>query len=148
MNAWFLFAVVVVVWVYVDARSIGVRKGLMPGSFDMSAEAWALLCLLIWVVGLPLYLSKRGELRRLAREGPATAEDEGPELAEDEPPASLHGATETGAARREADREATPETLYRPPSEAAQKEPPPKAAPRRAARPTRKAKPPNRPAGE
>lgn len=66
MNALLLLVIALSCWVYWDAKSIGVRKGLMPGAFDMSPASWAGLCLLIWIVWLPLYLSKRGQLKQLA----------------------------------------------------------------------------------
>lgn len=66
MNALALLVVALACWVYFDAKSIGVRKGLMPGAFDMSPASWAGLCFLIWIVWFPLYLSKRGQLKQLA----------------------------------------------------------------------------------
>ena len=61
------------IWVYADAKSIGVRKGLIPGFADMSAGGWLAVCLLLWIVGFPMYLAKRTELQRAARGGGSVA---------------------------------------------------------------------------
>jgi hypothetical protein len=51
------------IWVYVDAKNIGVRKGLIKGFFDMGAGTWCAVTLLLWIVGFPAYLVKRGSLK-------------------------------------------------------------------------------------
>lgn len=66
-SAVFLLVVGISAWVYFDAKAIGVRKGLMPGPFDMTPLGWAGLCLLLWIVWFPIYLSKRTSLRVLAK---------------------------------------------------------------------------------
>jgi len=58
-------------WVYWDATRLRIgrikgRKGLS----NMSAEAWALVTLLLWIVGFPAYLLKRNTLRAQAEEHP------------------------------------------------------------------------------
>lgn len=53
------------IWVYFDAKTIGVRKGQLSGFVDMGRWGWFLACLLIWIVGFPLYLSKRDVYRRI-----------------------------------------------------------------------------------
>ena len=50
-------------WVYVDAKMIGVRKGLISGMFDIGAGAWCAATLLLWIVVFPAYLIKRGALK-------------------------------------------------------------------------------------
>lgn len=54
------------IWVYFDARSIGVKKGVLRGLFDLGPAGWFWVCLLLWIVGFPAYLAKRGELKRVA----------------------------------------------------------------------------------
>lgn len=48
------------VWVGQDARKLGVRRGMLPGSsFDMGATAWTVCCLFLWFVAFPGYLIVR-----------------------------------------------------------------------------------------
>jgi hypothetical protein len=61
------------IWVFADAKSLGVRKGLVKGVFDMGPGEWAFACLLVWIICFPLYLSKRTEYVRLARERSASS---------------------------------------------------------------------------
>ena len=61
-------------WVYWDATRLRIgriqgRKGL----FNMSAEAWALVTLFLWVVGFPAYLYKRNALIEAAKTDPVVA---------------------------------------------------------------------------
>ncbi len=47
-------------WVAVDAKQIGVKKGKLGGGFfDRGRWEWFTLCLLFWIVGFPTYLVKR-----------------------------------------------------------------------------------------
>ncbi|MFT3694018.1 MAG: hypothetical protein QM831_12815 [Kofleriaceae bacterium] len=52
--------------VYVDATSIGVKKGLTPGFTDMGAGAWAFCVFFLWIIALPMYLVKRSRYRAIA----------------------------------------------------------------------------------
>src|SRR5690242_9215362 len=54
------------IWVLIDAKQIGVRSGLIKGIGGMGPWGWFFACLLLWIVGFPLYLVKRNELRRAA----------------------------------------------------------------------------------
>lgn len=54
------------VWVYVDAKQIGVRKRLIPGFFDLGPGGWCACTILLWIVFFPAYLIKRGALRTAA----------------------------------------------------------------------------------
>lgn len=58
-----VFAIVSSVWVFVDARKIGVQKGLVTGLADLSPLGWLVACLLLWIVAVPLYLIKRPALK-------------------------------------------------------------------------------------
>ena len=53
------------IWVAVDASSIGVKKGQMSGLLDMGPGGWFFSCLLLWIICFPLYLTKRGEYKRI-----------------------------------------------------------------------------------
>lgn len=52
-------------WVLVDAKTIGIRKGQINGFFNMGPWGWFFVCLLFWIVGFPFYLAKRGEYKRV-----------------------------------------------------------------------------------
>ena len=52
------------IWVYFDARSIGVKKGVISGFFDLGPGGWFWVCLLLWIIGFPAYLAKRGSYKR------------------------------------------------------------------------------------
>ena len=54
------------IWVFVDAKGIGARKGLQKGFFDLGPFGWFATCLLLWIVGFPVYLAKRSDIKKLA----------------------------------------------------------------------------------
>ena len=54
------------IWVFIDARKIGVRKGLVTGLANLSPVGWLVASLLIWIVAFPLYLAKRETFRARA----------------------------------------------------------------------------------
>lgn len=59
------------VWVYLDATKNKIGK--IPdgkGMFNMSAGAWGVVTLLLWIIGFPAYLIKRGDLIEKAKENP------------------------------------------------------------------------------
>lgn len=59
-------------FVYLDAQSIGARRGLVSGLADMGPGGWAVACLLLWFVSLPYYLAARPLIQQRVRElGPA-----------------------------------------------------------------------------
>ena len=52
--------------VYYDAKSLGVRRGLMPGSmFDMNPAGWAWGCGLLWIIVFPAYLATRPSYEKI-----------------------------------------------------------------------------------
>jgi hypothetical protein len=59
--------IVTSIWVYFDAKHIGVRKGQAKGILDMSPLGWSICCLGIWIIAFPLYVGMRGEFNRLNR---------------------------------------------------------------------------------
>ena len=59
------------IWVYLDAtkNKVGKVEGA-GGMFNMSAGAWSIVTLLLWIIGFPAYLIKRGSLIERAKEHP------------------------------------------------------------------------------
>ena len=53
------------IWVYFDAKSIGVKKGQLKGLADMGPVGWFFVSLGLWIVGFPAYLATRGKYKRL-----------------------------------------------------------------------------------
>jgi len=53
------------IWVLFDAKTIGVKKGQIKGLADVGPWGWFFGCLLVWIIGFPLYLSKRSEYKRI-----------------------------------------------------------------------------------
>jgi hypothetical protein len=54
------------IWVYFDAKNIGVRKNLVSGFWDLGPGGWSAVTLLLWIVGFPCYFIKRGSLKAAA----------------------------------------------------------------------------------
>jgi hypothetical protein len=51
------------IWVYVDAKRIGVKKGQIKGILNMGPTGWLLASLFLWIIAFPCYLAKRGEYK-------------------------------------------------------------------------------------
>jgi hypothetical protein len=49
------------IWVFVDAKKIGVKKGQIKGVCDMGPATWLLVSLFLWIIAFPAYLIKRPE---------------------------------------------------------------------------------------
>ena len=64
---YFIYLVVIgtSIWVLIDAKSIGVKKGQIKGFFNMGPWGWFFVCLLIWIIGFPVYLAKRNEFKKI-----------------------------------------------------------------------------------
>jgi hypothetical protein len=65
-------------WVYLDATKNNI--GEIPdakGMFNISAGAWGTITLLLWIIGFPAYLIKRGDLIIRANDNPVTATGRG-----------------------------------------------------------------------
>ena len=73
MALWFI-VILSAVWVYFDAQNIGIRKGLVDGFWNLGPLGWALATLLLWIVGFPAYLIKRGSLKKAAASDSLDAE--------------------------------------------------------------------------
>lgn len=54
------------IWVLFDAKKIGAKKGLVTGIANLGPWGWFFACLLLWIVGFPLYLAKRSSLKEAA----------------------------------------------------------------------------------
>ena len=52
------------IWVLIDAKSIGVKKGVVSGMANMGPVAWFFSCLFLWIVAFPFYLAKRNEFKQ------------------------------------------------------------------------------------
>ena len=77
-----LIVVASAIWVYWDATSNCIGKIEDDrGLFNMSAGAWAIVALLLWIVGLPAYLVKRGDLIERAKKTPVNVNGRGGKLA-------------------------------------------------------------------
>lgn len=53
-------------WVLIDSRNIGIKKGTTKGFFNMGPTGWFFSCLLCWIAAFPAYLVKRREHKRAA----------------------------------------------------------------------------------
>ena len=60
-----IIVLVTSIWVLVDAKTIGVKKGQITGVANMGPFGWFVVCLLLWIVGFPFYLAKRGEFKKI-----------------------------------------------------------------------------------
>lgn len=60
-----LFIIASSIWVLFDAKTIGVKKDQLKGFGNMGAWGWFWCCLGFWILGFPLYLAKRGELKQI-----------------------------------------------------------------------------------
>ena len=63
----------VAIFVYYDAKSLGVKRGQPPGFLASSPTGWAIGCFLLLIVVLPIYLIKRVQYKRLRDERLAAA---------------------------------------------------------------------------
>lgn len=61
-----LFVFLTSLGVFLDAKRIGARKGLLKGIGDLSPGGWFACCLFLWILGFPLYLIKRGDIKAAA----------------------------------------------------------------------------------
>ena len=53
------------IWVFFDARTIGVKKGLVTGLGNMGPWGWFFVTLLLWIIGFPAYLAMRGKYKKI-----------------------------------------------------------------------------------
>lgn len=69
----YLLVIACAAWVYFDARSLGVRKGLVSGIGNMSPVGWLIATLGIWIVAFPAYFYYRGAFKKAAAEPASVA---------------------------------------------------------------------------
>lgn len=50
-------------WVFFDAKNIGVKKGMVSGVGNMGPWGWFFVTLLVWIVGFPMYFYFRGKFK-------------------------------------------------------------------------------------
>ncbi len=53
------------IWVFFDAKTIGVKKGQIQGIANIGPTGWFFSCLLLWIISFPLYIAKRPEFKRI-----------------------------------------------------------------------------------
>lgn len=53
------------IWVYFDAKTIGVKKGQIDGLLNMGPVGWFFITLLLWIVGFPAWLATRGKYKEI-----------------------------------------------------------------------------------
>lgn len=54
------------IWVWIDARTLGVKKGQVEGFFNMTPFDWFIACILFWIIAFPAYLAKRPQYKQAA----------------------------------------------------------------------------------
>ena len=59
-----IIVVVSAIWVLIDAKNIGVKKGLVSGLGNMGPWGWFFGTLLLWIIGFPMYLYYRNDFKR------------------------------------------------------------------------------------
>lgn len=64
----FLVSIGTSIWVLIDAKSIGVKRGQIQGIGNLGPWGWFFACLLLWIVVFPFYLVKRSEFKRINEE--------------------------------------------------------------------------------
>jgi len=55
------------VWVWADARALGVPKLYDRGQVQLAPFEWFVLCLLFWPITFPVYLARRRSFRELRK---------------------------------------------------------------------------------
>ena len=62
-----MWAVVITtsIWVLVDAKQIGVKKGQIKGLADLGPWGWFFACLFLWIISFPVYLLKRPQFKAI-----------------------------------------------------------------------------------
>ncbi|WP_146108867.1 hypothetical protein [Chromatium okenii] len=66
-----LFSIIIIatsIWVLIDAKKIGVKRGQISGMGNMGPWGWFFVCFFLWIIGLFFYLAKRPEFKRINTE--------------------------------------------------------------------------------
>ena len=73
---WFWIIVVAsAIWVVIDAKNIGVKKGLVTGLGNIGPWGWFFVTLLLWIIGFPMYLYYRGKFKLAVAEASNVGKD-------------------------------------------------------------------------
>ncbi|WP_206199408.1 OB-fold protein [Parasulfuritortus cantonensis] len=65
MDLFWIIVIATSIWVLIDAKTIGVKKGQIQGMGNLGPWGWFFACLLLWIIGFPFYLAKRSEFKRI-----------------------------------------------------------------------------------
>lgn len=65
MEFFYVIIIGTAIWVYFDAKSIGVKKGQVTGMANMGPGSWFWVTLLLWIVGFPAWLAMRGKFKEI-----------------------------------------------------------------------------------
>jgi hypothetical protein len=65
MGLFWIIVIATSIWVLIDAKTIGVKKGQIQGMGNLGPSGWFFACLLLWIIGFPFYLAKRSEFKRI-----------------------------------------------------------------------------------
>ena len=62
-----MWAIVIVtsLWVFFDAKRIGIKKGQITGIANLGPGGWLVACLFLWIIAFPTYLIKRPQFIRV-----------------------------------------------------------------------------------
>lgn len=63
-----LVVLVSAIWVLIDAKNIGVKKGLVSGMANIGPWGWFFVTLGIWIIGFPMYLYYRDKFKIAVKE--------------------------------------------------------------------------------
>ncbi|HUJ67033.1 MAG TPA: hypothetical protein VLX59_15930 [Acidimicrobiales bacterium] len=58
----FLAFLVSDIWVAIDAKNLGAKRGTLGGFLDMGPVGWFFACLFLWIVAFPCYIVTRPKL--------------------------------------------------------------------------------------
>ena len=64
-NKMLVIVIITSLWVLIDAKAIGVKKGQITGMGNLGPWGWFFACLLLWIVSFPFYIAKRSEFKRI-----------------------------------------------------------------------------------
>jgi hypothetical protein len=60
-----LLVIVTSLWVFFDAKRIGIKKGQITGIANLGPGGWLVVCLFLWIIAFPTYLIKRPQFIRI-----------------------------------------------------------------------------------
>ena len=63
----FIIVIATSLWVLIDAKTIGVKKGQIKGMGNMGPWSWFFACLFLWIIAFPFYLAKRPVFKQVSQ---------------------------------------------------------------------------------